>query len=329
MTLPARALGALRYDLMDFLRRGDDAKGCFGDQDWPSVWQLVTRHGYLEVMRDYREVTGQPVYVETDDNYLVDMSGHLQGVAPLANLTPDTNGVWVLEDVPKEYAWVDSPGVHLKAVEEADGVIVATENLATYYREHNDNVHVCRNGIDPDDWPELKLRDEVFRIVFAGSPTLFDLAQIREAMIWAGKQPDVEVWFVGFRHKLLRWRGLKEQAWFDNHADYRRFMSDLQPDVWLRPTAQNEFAEGKSDLKILEAAMVGALPIVTPSGAYRDWIMSGVLFATDRESWREQLEWCLENRPDVRRRADTIRDIVLDTRTMPTIKKEWSKVLDR
>jgi hypothetical protein len=106
-------------------------------------------------------------------------------------------------------------------------------------------------------------------------------------------------------------------------------MAWLQPDVWLRPTDSGVFAQGKSDLKILEAAMVGALPIVTPSGEYRNWVMSGALFVSsgDKQGWTQQLRWCLENRDEVRRRSATIRNIVLNDRTMPTIKKEWSKAL--
>jgi hypothetical protein len=337
MMLPARALEAVEDVMMLYVGRDwedvpgrSEAEACWGDNKGPSVWQLVANYATMDMMRDYREITGQPAYIEVDDNYLVDMSGYLQGVVPLANLSHDSVGVWALEDVPEDYPWVNSPGVHIKAVEEADGIIVATENLANFYREHNDNVSVCRNGVNLRDWPQLRVREDgIFRIVFAGSPTLSDLAQIREAMIWAAKQSDVEVWFIGYQHKLLRWDGVHERFWFDNVYKYHEYMAWLQPDVWLRPTDSGVFAQGKSDLKILEAAMVGALPIVTPSGEYRNWVMSGALFVSsgDKHGWTQQLRWCLENRDEVRRRAATIRNIVLNDRTMSTIKKEWSRAL--
>lgn len=328
MTLPARAVGGQAYDLLDYIQGKATAQEAWQDVDVPTVWQLVTRHCYQDMMMECRELTGQPVYVESDDNYLVDMSGYLQGVVPLSSLHPDSTGVWVLEDVPPIYYGVDSPVVHENSVQRANGVIVATENLATFYRQHSDNVFVCRNGVDPDDWPQFEPRvDGVFRIVFAGSSTLRNLTQIREGMIWAANQPSVEVWFVGYRAKLLRWKGLREQTYFDNPADYRYFMGELQPDVWLRPTDASLFAQGKSDLKILEAAMVGALPIVTPGEAYGDWFKSDVLFAADKQDWTTQIEWCLDNRDEVKMRAQNIREVVLRDRGIATIKEDWSKVL--
>jgi len=53
---------------------------------------------------------------------------------------------------------------HRWIVEHAYGVIVTTRALEAEYRRLNDNVHVCRNSIDPDDWPKPSGRDETFRI---------------------------------------------------------------------------------------------------------------------------------------------------------------------
>lgn len=129
-------------------------------------------------------------------------------------------------------------------------------------------------------------------------------------------------------YKLLRWKGLREQTYFNDPADYRCFMAELQPDVWLRPTDVSPFAQGKSDLKILEAAMVGALPIVTFGAAYMDWWHTGVLYTTaDKQDWATQIAWCLEHREEVKTRARIITEIVLRDRGMSTVKEDWSKVL--
>jgi hypothetical protein len=46
----------------------------------------------------------------------------------------------------------------------ADGVIVTTRGAEGGVLAVTDKVYVCRNSIDPDDWPEPAERDETFRI---------------------------------------------------------------------------------------------------------------------------------------------------------------------
>jgi hypothetical protein len=327
--LPARALadGSQVIELDEWIApfQGKTPEECWAPFETPAVWQLASNWYRLHAMRDYRRITGQPVLFEVDDNYVGNVRGYERNATTLDKTVNDGTPQWVLTDVPEVgYPWVSSPHIQRRVAEEADGVIVSTPFLKEVYGEYNDNVHVCRNLVDPTDWPALAEPDGTFRIVFAASPNMQDLALIRQAMEWAAQQPGVECWVIGYKP---HWRGVREHAWFESVPEYRAFMAALRPDVWLRPIEKTQFSRGKSDLKILESAMVSALPIVTGYDPYLGWRDTPVRFAHDPKSWQQEVRWCIKNQDAVRAGAQEIRETVLATRGLEAGRADWSAAL--
>jgi len=305
--LPARATGGRVLEFGDawYSEAPESRPG-------PSVWQLVANRVRLHAMVQQQE--HGMVYLEVDDDYT---RFHRQYV----------RGAWVERDSDAD-SYVSSVECHRAAAELADGVIVSTPYLADLYGELNDNVYICRNGADPADWPELPEReaDEPFRVIFAGSPNPNDLMLVRRAMTWAAAQPGVEA------HMICdydpKWPGVRVHGWIDSLDRYRQVLVGLKPDLGLRPIELTPFSRGKSDLKVLEYAMAGALACVTPSDPYKDWSGTEVLTAFDAKAWEQQVKWAVKNRDEVRERARAVRELILQTRSLDAIKEDWGAVED-
>ena len=72
----------------------------------------------------------------------------------------------------------------------ADGLIVASQTIAETYSAINANVHVCRNAVNPEDWPAPPRRSGPFRIGVAGAGDhLADLDVVRPALEWLPGSP--------------------------------------------------------------------------------------------------------------------------------------------
>jgi hypothetical protein len=208
-------------------------------------------------------------------------------------------------------------------------VIVTTPYLKHQYDQLNDNVYICRNSVQPDDWPDiippLERDPDTFVIMFAGSPRPGDLNQLRRGMEWAAKQPGVKCYMV---HDLkMGFRGVKTTGWI-NFKHYFNFISSLSPDLSLRPLETTEFAKSKSDLKILEAAMCGAYSLVQAWEPYSEWIAQDrVAWAATPQDWEKQIKYAVNNRDEIRHKAAAIREHVIATRSIDVVKYDWLRVL--
>ena len=80
----------------------------------------------------------------------------------------------------------------------ADGIIVSTPHLQRAYSRFNE-VYLCPNSVDPDDWSEPeKIDDGVLRIGYAYSSShWYDLEYIFDALEYASRQKNVEVIMMG------------------------------------------------------------------------------------------------------------------------------------
>lgn len=307
--LPARALGGTVVDLDHQIRSYDDHLE--GVEAGASVWSLPSNRVRGEAVASAQQHLG-PVFVEVDDNYTNwDRVHAAEG--------------WVEGMPDPDDPFTSSPRLHREIVTRADGVIASTPQLAQVYGSLNQNVHVCRNGVDPGDWPEPSPERESFRIVFAGAAKNQDLMLIRRAMEWAAKQDGVEAFVFGFDPK---WRGVKVLPWLNDVSLYRATLVGIKPDVGLRPLETTAFSKGKSDLKILEYSMAGAMSIVQPWDPYLGWRESDLVkFAYDAKDWEQQVKWAVKHQDEVRDIAARVRAQVIETRGLDTIKAEWEAAL--
>lgn len=315
--MPARHLPGRTVMLneTDVWMNGDHA--VFRRHRGAAVWMFpgnVTRWLLMAEMRSQ----GIPVFVEVDDNYTVN------------------------PPIPQISAWLptrDRTGrdrhsyeAHRKIVQSkaVDGVICSTPRLADVYRRLHPNVHVCRNSIDPADWPDRDpshQTDGVLRVGWAGSDShAYDVADIRPALDWASRQPNVEVVILGHRPA---WQfEFTHVPWADSLAQYRRDVQQL--DVMLCPVRPNAWADCKSDVKSLEAAMAGACSIVSKTEPYRPWWNGEApgYVAPREKDYLKVLKHLVANRDEVRETARLAREYVLAERNIRNTIGEWRVVLD-
>jgi hypothetical protein len=239
-----------------------------------SVWEHPgeAHHGGMEASK----AAGQRVYVDVDDNYA--MADGFDGYD---------------ED---KAAW------HRRCVEESDGVICASENLAEYYAELHPNVHFIPHGVDPKEWEFRRTESKYLRIGWsAGTTHDVDAPLVEPALRWAAEQDGVQVVVVGVDPKwdFEYWH----YPWLPLEAYWRligTFAIGLAP--LLDDTPLNHF---RSDLKWLDYSMAGAMTIASDKPAYNRSITNGVngVLARGPESWLASVQQAVY---DVGMRAELI-----------------------
>lgn len=257
------------------------------------------------------EAKGKRFFAEVDDNYIdygdelwmkrASWGEHIRG----ENATSVQGHRWI--------------------VEHAYGVIVTTRALEQEYRKLNDNVHVCRNSIDPDDWPKPSERDETFRIGwYASNSHDRDAPMVAKALSWASRQPNVEIVNIGLDPG---WPFARRQSpWTNKFLGLRSELGRL--DVGVSPLVAAPLAKYRSDLKALEYAMGGAMPFLQTSEPYWEWEDKEFARTVRSESdWMTQLKWAVANRDEVRARAQQARKYVLEQRTFRTEIERWRQAI--
>ena len=314
--IPARYLpGQVIPIEPDSLSEDEDGKLLLKHARGALVWQFLGDDGRSRIALEMQR-QGFPTFMEVDDNYL-------RHAPPLYG----KHSPWTRthrEAVENGTGY--SIEMHRKVVPQMDGMIVATEALADAYSEWNDNVHVCRNSIDPTDWEDMPEREEsdVLRIGYYGSPShVRDYPKVKKALKWAARQKDVEVVMVGFAPP--GWSG-RHLPWADNMFDARKNLVHL--DVGIAPITRNPWADGKSDVKALEYAMAGVMPIVEDAPPYSPWKDFGWEWMPSRESqWEEAIHDIVAMRDDVPLLAAEAKDYVLENRTIEQEIVAWREAV--
>ena len=300
--LPARYLPGVATQAIDIGNKYQTAAAIF---EYPANHQ------------EMREVSrhGRAVIVDTDDNYLT--PSLVQSI--LSSSLADREALAA--------QWKTSQPEHRKCVRMADAVIAATAELAMVYSVENKNTHLIPNSIDPTDWSEIHpLRiDDKIRIVWpAGRQHLPDAHLIEPAMRWASQQPNVEVLCIGLDPG---WDF--EYAW-ENFTPSLQVYRDLLSlaDIVVAPVIPTAFNRCKSDIKWLEAAMVGAAFVGSKVPAYDTvWHESNGLLARgkrDFERWIKDLVHSADMRLELGAAANKR---VLDTRDARLMQLPYLQVL--
>jgi hypothetical protein len=298
-------------------------KFVFPRQQGAAIWMFPGNTTRAILMAEMRN-QGIPLFVEVDDNYLRQPS------------------------IPQLSAWLttrDKSGedrhsyeIHRRIVPWVDGVICSTPYLASLYEPINENVHVCPNSVDPDDWPDdpPHQEDGVLRIGWAGSWShAYDVADIEPALDWAARQPDVEVVTAGYEPP--RMTNAKRNAsghyayrhipWTDDVDEYRQSVSAI--DVMLCPIRANAWADCKSDVKALEAAMGNACSIVSKTEPYRPWWDGDApgYVAESKKDYVKIVKHLIANRDEARETARLSREYAVTRRNIRDSVASWHRAL--
>lgn len=301
-TLPARFLPGkvLQLGHDDVAER--DGEIVFPRQEGPAVWSFSGNSTRALLMAGMQEA-GFQVLMEADDNYLVD--------------PPHQIGVWHRSFKTALRCDGHSYEGFRRILGFCDGAIVSTPFLADVYSRFNDRVHVCRNSVDPDDWPADPPHqpDGVLRVGWAASDShRWDAPLIHRALDWASQQPNVRVVVFGIKPEFTGFRFDHDHiGWTDSLDEYRRLLSRI--DLMLCPLKPSFWADGKSDVKCVEAAMAGAASVPSRVEAYKPWFDRTHTASTPKE-FLKIVKHLVKHPDEVRELSRTALEYVLEERTI-------------
>lgn len=276
-----------------------------------AIWQFpgnMTRAILIAGMQSY----GIRVLMDVDDNYLIP--------APLMSSKSNSPTEWQI-DFDKSGDDRHSLEAHRRIAPMVDGIIVATDALADVYSHLNDNIIVAPNSVVPEDWPEPeKPNDGILRIGWAASYShLVDVPLVAKALEWAADQKDVEVYVYGLGEVFDFGKKIKVVPWTNDLAMYKKSLALC--DVHICPLIENEWSRCKSDIKAIEAAMAGALPIVSDVLPYQAWRDRTI--RCEDGAWGKAFRWCLTHRDEIPKLAQEAKDYVLSERTIDQSVHIW------
>jgi len=278
-----------------------------------AIWQFLGDDGRSRIALQMRR-QGLRTVMEVDDTYLRFAPPLYGKVSPWARTHAEAsaNGTGY------------SVELHRKVVPQMDGIICSTQYLAEAYGELNPNIYLCPNSIDPEDWNVERTESDVLRIGYYGSPShLRDWPRAKKAIKWATRQRDVEVVMIGFRPP--GWTG-KVLEWRDHIYEARKNLGLI--DVGIAPLTQNPWANGKSDLKAVEYAMAGVLPVMEDAPPYSPWKKIGWPFMPSTpDEWVDVIKDVVVNRDEVKACAAQAKAYVLAERTIEKNIHAWREAV--
>jgi len=263
----------------------------FEQLDWceVAVFQRILDISHLNLMKEAK-ARGKLVICESDDNYLD---------------IPEKN--------PGYAAYKDQREVIEEIFRTADGHTVTTQGLKDAYLPYNKNIQVIPNSYDielydstpeapslrvftgkgrPTTWENFQEQRKGKKFVcWAGSPTHEDdVAMMIKPLKKLIEREDVVVGMVCYIHammikhlpedKLFLFSLVPVMYWFN-------LLQAMKPDVWLGPVVHNKFNAGKSNVKKLEAAMMGSVFVGSDFDTYnQDGFQSVLVENTEYEWWR-------------------------------------------
>lgn len=186
----------------------------------------------------------------------------------------------------------------------ADGLTVATPELADLYAPYQENVQVIRNRLDWGMWVDAPLAYERetrrVRVGWMGDSRWRrgDLAVLRGVIgPWLVQHPEVEFVAAGdpLVHDMIGVPPGQRVSVMPTHF-HELDLADITAvmDIGLVPLEQSRFTEAKSHLKGLEYAACGIPCVAGPSESYRWWVepgVNGLLARCDKpREWRNALD---------------------------------------
>lgn len=291
----------------------EDGEIVFPRQQGAAIWSFSGNTTRAMLMAEMQEA-GFPVFMEADDNYLCDPPFNIGGWHRNFKTALPCDGHSY------EGFW--------RIMKFCDGAIVSTPFLADIYSRFNSNIHVCPNCVDPDDWPENPphQQDGVLRIGWAASDShAFDAPTISRALDWASRQPNVRVVVFGIKPHLTGFQFPHDYiGWVDSLEEFREKMSAI--DLMLCPLKASFWADGKSDVKALEAAMGGAASVVSRVEAYKPWFDRTHTASTPKE-FLKVVKHLVRNPAEVYELMCGARKYVLEDRTIPGNIHKWEEAI--
>lgn len=280
-----------------------------------AIWQFLGDTARTRIALGNHELHGHRTLMEVDDNYLRP-APYLKGKA----YSPWKETIAQAEAAGGGY----SNEMHRLVAPLVDGIICATDYLADAYSEFNDNIYVCPNSIDPADWQYEREPHDAFRIVYYGSSShTVDAPLVTDALKWAARQPGVEVWTVGFKNPAWSFPH-QTLPWDKDLVKARKNLFKF--DLGIAPLKPTKWANGKSDVKALEYAMAGVLPLVSNAVPYQT-LQHLPDLVIDDGGWLEAIRYFVKNPDLAAQRAAEVKDWVMSDRTIQATIGLWKEAI--
>lgn len=225
-----------------------------------------------------------------------------------------------------------------QVVRSADAVVVSTAPLGRLVGGlTRSRPVVVPNELDPRVWlrsvaPESAPKGREVRVLYMGTRThLDDLLLLRPVIgglaAAVGRPVVLEVVGVADSFDDDGWvRRLPLPRSAENYPDFVAWLRArrLRWSAAVAPLVDNGFNRCKSDLKLLEYALLDLPVVASDIGPYRGADDLAVLTSNDPGSWAEALVRCLRDRPAAAARAATAREHVLAHRMVTDAGvREW------
>jgi len=216
------------------------------------------------------------------------------------------------------FQWIDSPDFHdpvrvalykeemaryRQTLDAVDGVLTSTNYLAEHVRESGKLAWVHRNAasLELARLSELarnrkRIPDGKLVLGYAsGTPTHNrDFATIFPVLKeYLHTYPEVELWIIGYLNLEPVWAGVADRVRYYTPVDWRSLPFWLtQLDINLAPlVTENPFSQSKSEIKFMEAALVGLPTLAARTDAFNYAIRDGQngFLASSPEEWMTKL----------------------------------------
>lgn len=243
--------------------------------------------------------------------------------------------------------WFDSPiKLHAQWVQECDGLIVTTPDLAGQYSRLTNRVYVVPNYLDLHirDWKTPAPRDPRLEgklvIGWAGGSTHVDDDEpVRGVLdLVLRDYPDV-VFAVCSHPKMMEMfvarQGLpKEQVVFLAPTDFQNYPSiPSQFDIGIAPLADTAFNRNKSALKVMEYGAWGVPYVASDIAPYRRFHNEtggiGGFLAGGKADWDQALRFLIEHDIARGQKAAMLQNEIWNNHGLTENIKKWEDVLTR
>jgi len=280
------------------------------------VFHRAEEQQYHDLAKILKQM-GKKIVMDNDDTFL------LEDFHPLAQFTPDGK---FQDNLKRRQNNIND------FIEMCDLVTCSTETLKKEYSEHNKNVVVLPNCVDPEDWDTpLRNDGDKVRIGIVGSAALeYDYLHIKQLIKELSERDDVELVLFGlgdtkhqknnpkvtkvFKDEYEFWNNIKmEQFPWCKRYDYNRTLNEARLDIMIIPRRDNYFNRCKSNIKFLEASMC-EIPVVAQSftdGPYEEIIEDIGVLIKDNSKWKEELEILIKDKELRRQIGKNARDYVI------------------
>ena len=189
-----------------------------------------------------------------------------------------------------------------RTVERCGAGLCATPALRRELESRGRSARVALNGVGDEmvrlseqAWAERSRDTGVVRVGFPGGHAghAFNLPVVEDALVaLLQRHPRLAVVLIGLTEPPPRLRPWADRIERVAAVDWRRLPFELaRLDICIAPLADNAFNRGKSDIKLLEAALVRVPVVASPVGQLGDTIRQGVngLLANGTGGWTEAL----------------------------------------